>query len=143
MTKKVDLDLTSQLQQIQLQQMKLVKRIVSIMKSYEMIKNSGQKLTAAEEAIKHKVELLISKLTQNSCLDQNSIRTLQYQIQALQETDKLDPLKATKGLRIEDNNIVETLCDILAEQHVGIKALNENLLKDCKDLETMKFGFQI
>lgn len=143
MTKKVDLDLTSQLQQIQIQQMKLVKRIISIIKSYEVIKKAGQKLTAAEESIRQKIENLVAKLSQNSCLDQNSIRTLQYQIQALQEADKLDPLKSTKGLSIEDTGIVSTLCGILAEQQIGIKALNETLMKDSKDLETMKYGFRV
>lgn len=114
------------------------------MKQYEMIRKSGQKLSPPEEALNHKVDQLLSRLSSpNSPFDQNMLRSLHYQIQALQDTDRLDTLKPIKHLQIEDPGALNIIQNILLEQQKGVKALSEILIKDVKDIETMKYGFQL
>jgi hypothetical protein len=141
--KKADLDTTSQLQQIQKQQLQLVKRVLNIMKTFEMSRRAGHRLQPNEEALKHRIGGLLTKLTAQAPIDNNSMRSTQFQLQALQDIDRLDVLQPLRHLSFEDPTAVESIAHILAEQQKGIKALTETLIKDAKDLEIMRYGFQL
>lgn len=141
--KKADLDTTSQLQQIQKQQLQLVKRVLNIMKMFEMSRRAGHRLQPNEEALRTRIGGLLTKLTAQAPLDANSMRSTQFQLQALQDINRLDVLQPLRHLSFEDPSAVDSIAGILAEQQKGIKALTETLIKDAKDLEIMRYGFQL
>lgn len=113
------------------------------MKAYETVRRAGQRLTPSEEQIRQKIGQLVNKLSQTLAFDQNAIRTLQYQIQGLQEANMLDSLKSIKGFQIDDESALTALQSLLVEEQRGIKMATETLIKDLKDLEIMKYGFQL
>lgn len=141
--KKADLDTTSQLQQIQKQQLQLVKRVLNITKTFEMSKRAGHRLQSNEEALKSRITGLLTKLSSQAPLDTNTMRSTQFQLQALQDINRLDVLQPLRHLSFEDPSAAESITSILAEQQKGIKALTETLIKDAKDLEIMRYGFQL
>lgn len=141
--KKTDLETTSQLQQIHKQQLQLVKRTVSIMKMFEVAKRAGHRLQPNEEALKGQIQSLHQKLSTQPPLEPNSMRSIQFQIQALQEMDRLDALQPLRHLQFEDESSMVSILALLADQHKGIKALSETLIKDAKDLELMHYGLQL
>lgn len=141
--KKTDLETTSQLQQIHKQQLQLVKRTVNIMKLFEVAKRAGHRLQPNEEALKGRIQSLYQKLSTQAPLEPNSIRSIQFQIQALQEMDRLDALQPLRHLQFEDESSMQNIMSLLSDQHNGIRALSEILIKDSRDLELMHYGFQL
>lgn len=113
------------------------------MKQYEVIRKAGHKLTSTEQELKQKIDLIAAKMSQGTGLDQTSLRTLQYQIQALQESGRLDALRPVKEVELENVKAMENLQTILTEQQGGIKIVSEMVIKDLKDLDIMKYGFQL
>jgi len=140
--KKQDLDVTSQLSEIQRQQLKLSHRIIQIMRKMETARKSGQKLSPNEEALRNKLQNLVARLSQQP-MDPNSIRSLSFQLQALKETGRLDPLRSAKNYQISGGDTLNGIQSVLANQQAGLKGLVELIQKDTKDLETMRFGYQI
>jgi len=141
--KKADLETTSQLQQIQRQQLKLVSRILTIMKIFECHRRAGHKLQPHEEALKSQVQELLARLNQTAPLDPASMRAMHFHLQALQEADRLDPLQSCRHLALEDSAGMNAIKAIFVEQQKGIQALTQTLAMDSKDLEIMRYGFQV
>ncbi len=113
------------------------------MKVFEVKRRAGHRLQPQEEAIKTSIQALLDKLSTKPPLDSNSVRSIQFQVQTLQDLDRLDPLLPIRHLTIEDDSALNAINTILNEQHKGIKALTETLIKDAEDLEIMRYGFEL
>lgn len=112
------------------------------MRLFEVGKRSGHKLQPAEEQLRQQVAAVVARLTAQPPLDAPSMRALAFQLRSLQEAGRLDTLHAARGLVFEDPANLDALQGILAEQQKGIKALTTTIVKDAKDLELMRYGFQ-
>jgi hypothetical protein len=106
-------------------------------------KRAGHRLQPNEEVLKGRIQSLYQKLSAQPPLEPNSIRSIQFQIQALQEMDRLDALQPLRHLQFEDECSMQSILSLLADHHNGIRALSETLIKDSKDLELMHYGFQL
>jgi len=113
------------------------------MKTFETIRKAGHRLQPAEEALRSRITALLTHLTSQPPLDPSSMRSTQFQIQALSDAGRLDPIQALRHLSFDYPAALDGIMAVLAEQQKGIKALSECIIKDAKDLDVMHYGFQL
>lgn len=118
LTSKQDLEAAAQLGEIQRQQLKLSKRIIQVMQLFkrpispilqimrkmEVSRKIGQPLTPAEEELRIRLHALLAKYNTkgSSPLEATAVQALGFQMQALKEAGRLDPLRSARTLNIAD-----------------------------------------
>ena len=103
-----DLDVTTQIQVIQKQQLKLTLRVLQLMRQVEIMRRAGTKISPQEQQLLGRLQLLAQRM-QSAPLAPNCVHNLQTQVQALTEPGKLDPLASCRACNIVDEESLNTL----------------------------------
>ncbi|PJF19002.1 hypothetical protein PSACC_01185 [Paramicrosporidium saccamoebae] len=135
-----DLDVSTQLQVIQKQQLKLTLRVVQLMRRVEVLRRVGGRMTPAEQALLGRIQSITMRLNHAPI---SGILSMQSQLNALMEGGRLDPLASARQCVIADEQSMDTLYTLLEQQQRGVKAVIETINKDSRDLDLMRHGFTL
>lgn len=110
-----DLDVSTQLQVIQRQQLKLTLRVLQLMRKVEVMRRTGQRLAGNEQALLGKLQDLQSQLLRpSSSTHPNATRQMETQLQTLLESGRLDPLSSLRQTVVSDDTAQATLQSVLS-----------------------------
>lgn len=105
-----DLDVSTQLQVIQRQQLKLTLRVLQLMRRVEVVRRAGQRLAGNEQALLGQLQELHTQLQRPaSSTHPNAIRQMEAQLQSLLESGRLDPLSSLRQSVVSDDGAQATL----------------------------------
>jgi hypothetical protein len=135
-----DLDVSTQLQVIQKQQLKLTLRVVQLMRRVEVLRRVGGRMTPAEQTLLGRIQTITTRLNHAPI---SGISAMQSQLNALMEGGRLDPLTSARQCVISDEQSMDTLYMLLEQQQRGVKAVIETINKDSRDLDLMRHGFTL
>lgn len=106
-----DLDVTTQLQVIQKQQLKLTLRLLQLMRRVEVLRRAGSRLSTKEQELLGRLQTVTNRI-QQSPLYPNSLLQLEGQLQKLNETGRLDPLASARQCVLTDEESISTLFSV-------------------------------
>lgn len=111
-----DLDVATQLQVIQKQQLRITLRILQLMRGVEVMRRAGGKLSPQEQQLLGRVQQL-AKTLQTSPLAPNQINGLKAQAQVLTESGRLDPLGPCRTPNLLDPSSLSILHSVKPTVH--------------------------
>lgn len=135
-----DLDVTTQIQVIQKQQLRLTLRIFQLMRKVEVMRRAGTKISAQEQAMLGRIQLVVAHLNQPP-LSRGTVRHLEEQLQTLLDAGRLDPFASARLCHLHDDESQRTLQTILEQQQKGIAVLVDAVHRDMRDLDTIRYGY--
>lgn len=137
----LDVDITSRLKDAQQRHHQLSLRLLKIMKSFEVLRRSGTKLSTAEiDALAH-LKRALGRL-RSGALDTANLRTTAFQLTALNDAGRLDAFRSVRDLVVDGPEAAAALQSLLADQQVAISSTIETLQKDVSDLQVMRAGYR-
>lgn len=137
-----DLDVSTQLQVIQKQQLKLTLRVVQLMRRVEVVRRAGGRMTEGEQAVLGRVQAVLGGLEQ-APLAESSLKAMEGQLRGLMEGGRLDALASARQCVINDESSMAILYSLLEQQQKGLKSVIESINKDFRDLDVMRHGFSV
>lgn len=103
-----DLDVGTQLQVIQKQQLKLTLRLLQLMRRMEVMRKFGQRMSRAEQQLLGNVQSLAERLQQGS-IHHTSLERMNEQLDLLMKSNRLDPLTTARSADLADSRSVEPI----------------------------------
>lgn len=106
-----DLDVSTQLQVIQKQQLRLTLRVLQLMRRVEVLRKNGVRLSGTEQNLLGRLQGLADQLQQGAT-HSNSIQQMALQLQTLVESGRLDPLASARHSVIADPESTSILLSV-------------------------------
>jgi hypothetical protein len=119
-----DLDVSTQLQVIQKQQLCLTLRILQLMRKVEVLRRAGGRMSSQEQALLGRLQNVMQRLGQ-SPVNPPSTRQLEGQLQMLAESGRMDPLASSRQCILTDDDSLRTLHSVfILEEFVIFNSLH-------------------
>ena len=103
-----DLDVSTQLQVIQRQQLRLTLRTLGVMRKVETARRTGMKIGERETQLMGRIQEIAQKLT-NRPLGVGNIKQMETKVQSLAESERLDPLMDLRSMDLTDGDSLSIL----------------------------------
>lgn len=137
----LDIDITAKLIAAQQRHQALSLRLLKIMKGMEILRRSGTKLSPSESQALTKLKASLAKLS-NGQLESGSLHNLNFQLDCLLESGKLDAFRSAKSIKPANEEVSIVLHSLLEEQQENLKNTVDSINKDSIDLQTIKAGYR-
>lgn len=144
---KQDIDVSAQVQVIQKQQLRLTRRLLSLMVKINDLASDRTSLTIHEQETYNRMQNIVKTLNAHPLRD-SEITALERRCDSLAESSLLDPFSSLKkegsnsaasipGLSLEGP---DSLLELVSRQQKGISILIETLDRDSRDLDLIRHG---
>lgn len=135
-----DLDVATQLNIVQRQQLKLTTRTLALMRRVEVMRKAGVRVSSSEQNLLARIQELGEELRQPP-LQPALFRQMEGEVAGLAEKQLLDPLGSLRGLIVRDGPSAQALQAALQREREGLTVLIEALNTETKDIEVIRNGY--
>ncbi len=115
-----DLDVATQIQCIQQQQLGMTLRILRLFRSIETMRRQGQRLSPQEQALLGRIQAALGRLAHQGVVAGGTVDRLAAQMQALADSGRLDPMASTRHALLSDADSIHAVQAVLDRRRAAL-----------------------